>query len=645
MAKIRSIQKICLFGGLVLLSAVSYAQLTVNGSMTPTQLVQNVLLGTGITASNITYSGDITARGSFNGSSSNIGFSSGVILASGDIVNAVGPNNVGGASSSFNTSSTDPQLTAIATSSINDAAILEFDFVPVSDTIKFRYVFGSEEYMEYANSTYNDVFGFFISGPIPSGGTYSNQNIALVPGTSTPVSINNVNLNFNGMYYFDNGDGNGTGTASDGATVQYDGFTHPLTAKAAVVCGQTYHIKIAISDVGDGALDSGVFLEAGSFSSNTVSIIPHISYGGNNDSLLYEGCGQACLTFLRTSNLTHLDTINLSISGTAQNGIDYNTGIPGDSLVTKLIFGVGVDSISYCVNAVLDGTTEGLETIVLSIIQTGMCVQSTTDVTIYLNEAPPLTLTTCNDTTINCVVAPVVLSTLVHGGLPPYVYSWSNIPGSVPAQTVTPATTTTYTVTVSDACNGTVDPTPSLTETIQVIVNIPAPINVDAGADVFTCPDLNVNLNAATLGGQLPITYSWTSVGPNTVISPNQSNTDVMATGTTTYMINVIDNCGNTQSDSVKVSVEASCVLNIPNVISPDGQGNFANDYFNIEHIDLFPRTFLQIFDRWGNRIYENADYKNEWRGGGQADGTYYYILTLNDGKVIPGFFQIVRLK
>ncbi len=166
--------------------------------MTPTQLVQNVLLGSGIVATNITYTGDAFARGTFNGAASNVGLASGVILSSGDISNAVGPNNQTGVSTS-NGLNGDSDLDQIMNPTMSyEASILEFDFIPTSDTVKFRYVFGSDEYMEFV-STFpggiNDGFGFFISGPGITGPFSNNaQNIALVPGTSLPVTMFNLNL-------------------------------------------------------------------------------------------------------------------------------------------------------------------------------------------------------------------------------------------------------------------------------------------------------------------------------------------------------------------------------------------------------------------------------------------------------------------
>jgi len=135
---------------------------------------------------------------------------------------------------------------------------LEFDFIPSSDSVEFRYVFASEEYPEFVNASFNDVFGFFISGQNPTGGAYSNLNIARIPGTNLPISIDNVNSTSHSQFYINN---------SGNSRIVFDGMTFVLTAKALVVPCQTYHIKIAIGDVMDGIYDSGVFLEASSFTS------------------------------------------------------------------------------------------------------------------------------------------------------------------------------------------------------------------------------------------------------------------------------------------------------------------------------------------------------------------------------------------
>jgi gliding motility-associated-like protein len=254
----------------------SYSQLTTSTAITPAQMVQNVLLGNGVTATNITFSGVTNARGTFTCSvACNLGISNGIVLSTGNI-DGTGTAAIGGNASNFLGTDLglpgDPVLEAIVNGLTYDAVSLEFDFSVASDSVSFRYVFASEEYNEYVNSSYNDIFGFFISGPcIPSGGS----NIALIPGTSTPVSINNVNNGYassassgpctNCNYYVDN---------YNGGSVAFDGFTTVLTASAKVVPCATYHIKIIIADVGDGDYDSAVFLEANSFSSiGTVPIL------------------------------------------------------------------------------------------------------------------------------------------------------------------------------------------------------------------------------------------------------------------------------------------------------------------------------------------------------------------------------------
>jgi hypothetical protein len=198
-----------------------------------------------------------------------------------------------------------------------NAAVLEFDFVPLSDTVQFRYVFGSEEYPEYVSTPFNDVFGFFISGPGISG----TKNIALLPNSQF-VAINNIHgagqnvngQNFSaafGSLYTDN---------TGGSTVQYDGFTKPLTAISKVQCGQKYHIIIAIADANDQIFDSGIFLEANSFSSpTTIDIkynLSHVYY--DQDYIMAEGCTDATITLTRYgSDLSQPLTVTLDATGIA----------------------------------------------------------------------------------------------------------------------------------------------------------------------------------------------------------------------------------------------------------------------------------------------------------------------------------------
>lgn len=202
-----------------------------------------------ISISNITYTNDGNETiGFFDGSASNIGLNAGILLATGNITNAIGPNDNTSAGDAF-LEVGDPDLDDLLEEEefTTDAAVIEFDLVSLSSSVEFQYVFGSEEYIEHVDSPFGDLFALIVTGP----GIPDPQNIALIPGTTNHVSINQVNNVSNAAYFIDN-DG--------GTTIQYDGFTTVLTASLDVIPLETYHIKLVIADVGDSLLDSGLFM-------------------------------------------------------------------------------------------------------------------------------------------------------------------------------------------------------------------------------------------------------------------------------------------------------------------------------------------------------------------------------------------------
>jgi hypothetical protein len=172
----------------------------------------------------------------------------------------------------------DNDITTITGQNVNDCAVIEFDVEVNADALAFNYIFGSNEYPSFTCSSFNDGFGFFVSGP-GIDGPFNNSaiNIATIPDSETPVAINTINggaptgggqaANCSGanpnwqndtIYFIDN---NNTGASE----VNLPGITVNLEALVEVTNGETYHMKLAICDAVDGALDSGVFLEAGSF--------------------------------------------------------------------------------------------------------------------------------------------------------------------------------------------------------------------------------------------------------------------------------------------------------------------------------------------------------------------------------------------
>lgn len=241
---------ISITAGLLLAGASGAWALTATASSNGTAMAQ-MLLGSGVTISNVSYFGAAGQAGFFtDGLASGLGINSGIVLTSGSVGNISGITNTSEDITTDVGTSGDLQLNSLIPGYYTyDANYLEFDFVSSGDAAYFNYAFGSEEYNEWVGSAYNDVFGFFLNG----------QNLALIPGTTTAVAINNVNLGSNPGYYNNN--------AGGVFAFEYDGFTDVFTAAALDLnAGETYHIKLAIADAGDRILDSGVFLQAGSFS-------------------------------------------------------------------------------------------------------------------------------------------------------------------------------------------------------------------------------------------------------------------------------------------------------------------------------------------------------------------------------------------
>jgi gliding motility-associated-like protein len=503
-----------------------FAQLTVTTGQTAQQLVQNVLVGSGVTVSNVTYSGAAGTIGHFTtgGTATNLGMSSRIVMASGLVDGSNGQYAVGSGATNFNSWTTgttsDPDLANLVPGyTINDAAALAFDFTPLSDTIKFRYVFGSEEYPEWVGSSFNDVFGFFISGPNPAGGNYSSLNIAKIPGTSTAVSINNVNSGSYSQYYVDN---------QYGVSIVYDGFTTVLTAWCKVIPCLTYHIKLAIGDAGDSAYDSAVFLEENSFSSNAINVAT--TYTTSLDTMAIEGCSDAIVSFTLQNPATSPYTIYYTIGGNATNGTDYTT------LPASITIPTGQDSVSIIIDPLYDGVSEGNEFVTLT-VQTSVC-GNTQVYSVWIKDNTQLTAFADGDTTI-CGGSATLIS-IGLGGILPYSYLWSNGAGTTSTVTVTPASTTNYIVTVTDGC--------SAIATESVLVTVGGGY-ANAGNDTSICFGGLASLLASGGTG-----YHWSN-GINTASNP------VSPVQTTTYYLTVSGSCDGFDTVTVFVNPLPTIVM------------------------------------------------------------------------------------
>jgi gliding motility-associated-like protein len=542
-------KKFLLLSILLVCLVPAFGQLTVNSTLTPQQLVQNYLVGSGVTVSNVTFNGTPGTTpnpqiGYFQGASSNVGLTDGVIMASGAVTNAIGPNNSGGITTAYNNSFSDPDLSAICAFGVYDVAVLQFDFVPQGDTVEFKFVFASDEYIEYVGSGINDAFGIFISGPGITGPFTNNAaNMAVVPGTSLPISIDNVSPWTNASYYIDNGDGYTAPYNSNPMYIQYDGLTVTITAKYPVQCGQTYHIKFAIGDGADNVLDSGVFIEAGSFSSNGMNVtleapvLPNIAAG-----FVYEGCllgSSVDIVFVRP-DVTGADTTYFNVGGDAINGSDYST-------ITNsyVVFPPGEDSAILSVTIFNDGIIEGTDTLTISVTTTNSCGGSNViSVNVYIQDPYDVIPFAGNDTVYYCPGQILNLNGIMLTGLPPYNYTWSNgTTTSSVSYTITQLGSDTLILDVIDGCGYTG------TDTLFISQSPPPALIADAGNDItITCPGQTIVLDGAYYNSVVPTTYMWL---PNVfdtllVVQPLQ---------TTQYIFSATNSCGQADTDTVTVFV------------------------------------------------------------------------------------------
>lgn len=385
--------------GLALLSAMLaapvQAQLYLYQTQSPNTLVQTVLLGPGIEVDSITFNGHPGSQiaptgvgpsemGRFNGSNCNVGLAAGLFLCPGvGSVHLPGPNHDlrttgGGISAAQGILTPDQDLSKLSGwpwwetgNNIYNKAVLEFDLVPDNDMLSFRYVFSSEEYERWVCTQYNDVFGWFLSGPGIEG-PYTEQaiNIAFVPGSLSPVAINSINsgqteANANGplndlYHYCDTVDPNWTANTAyyrynggqwpapqpiadvaqleapynnDPYYIAHNGLTVVLTASAAVEIGQRYRMKMAVSNVGDSRYPSAVYVEQNSFRASdrftlTVDPGPTVDLSGATPVLYQSSSEQVQLRLNRWGGFYLDEDVLIAVEGDAVAGVDYLPALP-----------------------------------------------------------------------------------------------------------------------------------------------------------------------------------------------------------------------------------------------------------------------------------------------------------------------------
>lgn len=492
---------------------------------------------------------------SFPTDNNDLGLQKGLVLTSGSVDLVPGPNDQGGASQ-FNFTPGDPQLDYLSVLQGNsdpsfDACVIEMDVFVATDELTFEYVFGSEEYPEYIDNDFgfNDIFAFLASGPgiVGDPNLGGAQNIALLPGSSTPVQIFSVNNLTNWEYYRNNGVQNGSSLQYDGFTSDYLGVKKSLTARVGVIPCNTYHLKLAIADRGDTGWDSGVFISEVRGGAPQLDV----AFASGLDYFIENCSGDFDQIVIRLSKAkTKAVSYTVTVGGTATQGVDYLLNIP--AVVT---FQPGDTLLSFPIVPIADGETEGTETVTINISNDFGCGNVVYEtVTVNLNDNAEVSINGGADTLFICAGGTAQLEASgaeMYFWEPPLAVSDPNIANP----TITPTQNLWLKVTGSvGACMD--------EDSIFVkIINTPA-LDISV-TDSTICQGDTVQLNAVTNAGAVGL--EWT---PKTRVDDPNSLTPKGFPNTTTIYIATLNVPGCPDiSREITVSVDT---LFFPNLTADE---------------------------------------------------------------------------
>ncbi len=640
----------------IFLFAISslFSQVAVQSSAgrTAEDLVRSILMGNGVVVSNVTFNNSSSALDATSGAQlgtftnnltgfPGLQFADGLIITTGDISVAVGPNDEDGASSSVYNSMYCSELENLAGNTIYNPAVLEFDFMTTADHVTFNYVFASEEYPEYVDAGYNDIFGFFVTDLT----TNQTSNVALIPGTNWPVSIDNVNVYDYSQYYHE--------VSYYSSYMEYDAYVGPFAATFAVVPCRFYHIKLAISNVGDDVYDSAVFLQGQSFSADATET--NVIYDNEDLPVVVQDCNTATVTFNQGSAQNHDVVIPLTYSGTAVNGGDV------DMLPASVTIPAGQTSVSLVIRAIGNYTPD---TLTLNIYYEGtVCAEGTT-ITILVCKNEGIEL--ASENVVVCQAADSISVELVSGHYGEIQWTPSAMlsnPNSLTTGFLTAPTEPTYfTVVASDRFHCTTDSTRFLysfgepiADTVRATICYGTTYNhygfnltqegtyTRESQTAFGCdssitviltvphPEVDIEIGTSDLCEDGFVDLTATMSGESIRWSNGEKTEEITVTKPGTYVATVVDGpC--TAQDAVTIIPCPEADVYIPTAITPSDE-NGVNDVFYIpfERTDDIEEFSIQIYNRWGMLVFQSTNPNFTWDGTAQGklmvDETYVYTI------------------
>ena len=693
----------------------SVAQVLIDQGYTAEEYVNDVLLGDGVSASNVTFIGNTVQLARLTDESGNFSVAEGLVLSCGD-ANRLADCQMDDNPTGLGTTFEDEDLLDVANSvppligqaftvgSVQDGCVLEFDFEAGGDSISFNYVFGSDEYLGYVNTQWNDIFAFFLSGPgiagpyaAPAGFPEGAINIAQVPDSDPqlPITVSSVNDQTNTQYYIDNPN-------QDGICI--NGYTTTFTASAAVQCGETYHIKLAIADGSDSYLESVVVLEAGSFNSNGLGLdaqavplnnvisydmavgFPDVTNYPNGESfdfakwdttgmatidgtsmsigaVVIEGCNSAKFTVTRPrTEIDLLDTLTLGLGGSATAGFDF------DETFSQIIMNPGVTERDIVLSVFDDGIVEGVEFVEIFFEYVNGCGELvTTSSRVAVLDPIPVT---AEPAVPGCLNADGTqeLGYDVINGYGPFNFDWGGVvhpypddEGSWPLTlsldslfdmtddqgNLTP--TQTVVLRVQDQCQNWYD--------FEQVISHPKMSTTDlCGGDNQTFPMFNSDIPVQDLLYEGQSLLSGNASSSQVIVDAQPVGDHWNLNGISANLVNerwtgslvLVDTCGY---ETEAVVIVRDCV--IPNAFSPDGRGPGDNNSFRIRGLDGFEGSRLTIFNRHGIPVFEDetrsiGQFELVWFGqynnGKDAPaGVYQWVLIRSDGFKDTGQLTLFR--
>ena len=391
-------------------------------------LVKDVFIkGNCKNVNNIEASGEPISFGQFENAGNILGLPDGIMLSTGDVLSAIGPNESVETTTSFANNSTDKDLIKIATNQLLDVTVLEFDFVPLADEVSFQYVFASEEYCEFVGTIFNDVFGFFVSGP-GINGEFENGaiNVAKLPDSEDFVSINTVNHILNSDIYVKNEleeDANNclvTFSPDHLNTIEFDGFTTPLTARFEVIPCETYHIRLVVGDVGDDKLDSAVFLRSKSFNLGELASVKAV-VPNRMDTIAYENCVDGQFVFSRPEGSDR--NVPFPVDFIIDNNSSATEGIDFQPIERSITIPVGQNNFSLPIQSLMDNENENTETLIVDLQQTCQCEEGSQAT---LKIADPISPKLAFNKIDACTNQSFTIKPQLNNGVSPFTFQWNN---------------------------------------------------------------------------------------------------------------------------------------------------------------------------------------------------------------------------